>query len=115
MLDAWALAQAVEQSETLPGALARAVSLRRKHVPLYQWLTALFTPVYQSDSRVPFLRDTLVGPVSKLWPATCIQAAMVSGLIGDPLGRCGLPISRLGLATTLRCSTPPEPAALTAR
>ena len=52
---------------------------------------AYSTPVYQSDSRVlPLLRDMLVGPLSKLWPATWIQAAMVSGLIGDPLRRCGL-------------------------
>ena len=60
--------------------------MRRRHVRLYQALTALFTPVYQSDSGVlPFLRDRVVGPLSKLWPATRIQAAMVSGLIGDPL------------------------------
>jgi hypothetical protein len=50
---------------------------------LYQWLSAIFTPVYQSDSRVlPFVRDRVVGPLSKLWPATAIQAAMVSGLVG---------------------------------
>ena len=60
--------------------------MRRRHVHLYQALTALFTPVYQSDSRaIPFVRDRIVGPLSKLWPATRIQAAMVSGLIGNPL------------------------------
>ncbi|WP_374296105.1 hypothetical protein [Sphingomonas sp.] len=60
--------------------------MRRRHVHLYQALTALFTPVYQSDSRaIPFVRDHIVGPLSKLWPATRIQAAMVSGLIGNPL------------------------------
>ena len=60
--------------------------MRRRHVRTYQWLTALFTPVYQSDSRVlPFIRDRLVGPLSRLWPATTIQAAMVSGLVGNPL------------------------------
>jgi hypothetical protein len=63
-------------------------------VKLYQWLTWLFTPVYQSDSRMlPFLRDWLVGPISKLWPATAIQAAMVSGLIGAPLDSMGLDLA----------------------
>jgi len=68
-----------------------AIRLRRRHVLTYQWLTALFTPVYQSNSRLlPLIRDRLVGPLSKLWPATTIQAAMVSGLVGNPLPRLGL-------------------------
>jgi salicylate hydroxylase len=86
LLDAWALALALGSENDPDAAIARAVALRRRHVRLYQWLTALFTPVYQSDSRVlPFVRDQLVGPLSKLWPATVIQAAMVSGLVGNPL------------------------------
>jgi 2-polyprenyl-6-methoxyphenol hydroxylase-like FAD-dependent oxidoreductase len=86
LLDAWALAMGLARNEAIDAALAEAITLRRRHVRLYQALTWLFTPVYQSDSRVlPFLRDRLVGPLSKLWPATTIQAAMVSGLIGDPL------------------------------
>lgn len=91
LLDAWALATGLAQNEAIDAALAEAIVLRRRHVRLYQVLTWLFTPVYQSDSRVlPFLRDRLVGPLSKLWPATAIQAAMVSGLIGDPLKRLDL-------------------------
>lgn len=86
LLDAYALALALRRSPDLALALDRAIAMRRRHVRLYQALTALFTPVYQSDSRViPFVRDRIVGPLSKLWPATRIQAAMVSGLIGDPL------------------------------
>lgn len=91
LLDAWALATGLSRHRAIGPALAEAIALRRRHVQLYQWLTWLFTPVYQSDSRVlPFVRDRLVGPLSKLWPATTIQAAMVSGLIGDPLGALGL-------------------------
>lgn len=87
LLDAWSLAKALAERDDTAAALAHAVSLRRRHVLLYQALTALFTPVYQSDSRlVPLLRDRIVGPLSKLWPATRIQAAMVSGLVGNPLG-----------------------------
>jgi salicylate hydroxylase len=91
LLDAYALAMALRGNEDIDTALAKAVDLRRSHVRLYQALTALFTPVYQSDSRVlPFLRDRLVGPLSKLWPAPWIQAAMVAGLIGGPLKPLGL-------------------------
>lgn len=91
LLDAWALAAALSRQPTIEAALTETVALRHRHVRLYQWLTWLFTPVYQSDSRIlPFLRDRLVGPLSKLWPATAIQAAMVSGLIGDPLRVLGL-------------------------
>ena len=75
----------------MPSALASAVAMRRRHVRLYQALTALFTPIYQSDSHIlPLVRDRLVDPLSKLWPATRIQAGMVSGLIGDPLLPLGL-------------------------
>lgn len=86
LLDAYALALALRQSPDVATALGQAIAMRRRHVHLYQALTALFTPVYQSDSHaLPFVRDRIVGPVSKLWPATRIQAAMVSGLIGNPL------------------------------
>lgn len=91
LLDAYALALALRRCDKVDLALAHAVTLRRRHVRLYQAMTALFTPVYQSDSRtLPFLRDRLVGPLSKIWPATWIQAAMVSGLIGNPLRRLGI-------------------------
>jgi salicylate hydroxylase len=54
-------------------------------------MSLLFTPVYQSDSHLlPWLRDRVVGPLAKLWPATAILAAMVSGLIGRPLKPLGL-------------------------
>jgi 2-polyprenyl-6-methoxyphenol hydroxylase-like FAD-dependent oxidoreductase len=91
LLDAWALALALTEDGPIDDRLKRAVALRRQHVLLYQGLTAFFTPVYQSDSRIiPLIRDRLIGPVSKLWPATLIQAALVSGLVGGPLGRLGL-------------------------
>jgi 2-polyprenyl-6-methoxyphenol hydroxylase-like FAD-dependent oxidoreductase len=92
LLDAWAVAQGLrEAGSNVDAAIVRAVALRRRHIVLYQTLSSLFTPVYQSDSRVlPFVRDTVVGPVSKLWPATSIQAAMVSGLVGNPLAALGL-------------------------
>ncbi len=91
LLDAWALAKGLAEARSVEVALALAVGFRRRHVRMYQWLTALFTPVYQSDSRVlPMIRNRLVGPLSRLWPATSIQAALVSGLVGKPLGPLGL-------------------------
>lgn len=91
LLDAWALAKGLAEAGSVDEGVRRGIRLRRRHVLAYQWLTALFTPVYQSDSRLlPFIRDRLVGPISKLWPATAIQAAMVSGLVANPLGPLGL-------------------------
>lgn len=91
LLDAWAVAKALREREAIADALAHAIALRRWHVSLYQTMSRLFTPVYQSDSRaLPWLRDWLVGPMSRLWPATLIQASLVSGLAGSPLTRLGL-------------------------
>jgi 2-polyprenyl-6-methoxyphenol hydroxylase-like FAD-dependent oxidoreductase len=91
LLDAWALAASLRARADVRKALVAAVHLRRGHVRLYQAMSVLFTPVYQSDGRVlPFVRDRIVGPLSTLWPATWIQAAMVSGLLGNPLDRLGL-------------------------
>ncbi len=91
LLDAYALMLGLDRHDDIASALAAAVAMRRSHIHLYQALTAFFTPVYQSDSRVtPFIRDRLVGPFSRLWPATWIQAALVSGTIGNPLRRLAL-------------------------
>lgn len=91
LLDAWALASALRTNADLADALASTVALRRGHIRLYQAMSRWLTPVYQSDGRVvPWLRDRLVGPLSKRGPIQHLQAAMVSGLIGNPLRRLGL-------------------------
>ncbi|MDQ3143632.1 MAG: FAD-dependent monooxygenase [Pseudomonadota bacterium] len=109
LLDAWALSRALGQEERVPAAVHAAVASRRRHVRLYQGLTWLFTPVYQSDSHVlPFIRDRLVGPLSKFWPATAIQAAMVSGLIGSSLRALGL-AEDLKEQVTPSAAGPPSP------
>jgi 2-polyprenyl-6-methoxyphenol hydroxylase-like FAD-dependent oxidoreductase len=91
LLDAYALAKALREAPEAADALKRFVRLRRRHARLYQTLSAVLTPVYQSDSRVlPFLRDWLVGPASRIWPVEAMQAAMVSGLVGGPLRPLGL-------------------------
>lgn len=91
LLDAWALAQAISQTSDISDALKTYLKLRRGHVRLYQVMTWLFTPVYQGDSQIlPWLRDWLAAPLSKLWPAPQLLAAMVSGSIGSPLKKLGL-------------------------
>src|SRR5205085_10605666 len=66
LLDAYALAVALRGASDPADGLQRAVAMRVGHVRLYQWLTALLTPVYQSDGRaVPWVRDLIMGPVSK--------------------------------------------------
>jgi 2-polyprenyl-6-methoxyphenol hydroxylase-like FAD-dependent oxidoreductase len=95
LLDAWALAKGLREAPDPERGLARAVSLRRFHVRLYQALSALFTPAYQSDSRLlPFIRDRIVPPFGRRWPATRIQAAMVAGTFGGPLAPLGLEAGR---------------------
>lgn len=90
LLDAWALAKALREQANVADALGAAIKMRRSHVMLYQAISALFTPVYQSDSRLlPILRDWVAGPLSRIWPAPRILAAMVNGQIGGPLKRLG--------------------------
>jgi 2-polyprenyl-6-methoxyphenol hydroxylase-like FAD-dependent oxidoreductase len=94
LLDAYALAKALREGADLDAALGRYVRFRRGHVALYQAMSWAFTPAYQSDSLwLPRLRDGFVGPLSRIWPATLVQAAIVSGLVGNPLGALGLSIA----------------------
>jgi 2-polyprenyl-6-methoxyphenol hydroxylase-like FAD-dependent oxidoreductase len=91
LLDAAALAHALGSVQDLSDALARYCAARRPHVRLFQALSLAFTPFYQSDSRlVPFLRDTLVSSVARVPPAPAMLAALVSGMVADPLRRIGL-------------------------
>lgn len=98
LLDAYALMVALEVPNSghkmgpgLARALEKYAKMRAGHVRLFQAMSYLFTPVYQSDSNIlPWLRDWLAAPASRIWPAPIILAAMVSGAIGSPLGKLGL-------------------------
>lgn len=91
LLDAWALARALAGPGSLQEKLARALSFRRGHIHLYQRLTALFTPVYQSDRALPaVMRDLFLAPLSRVGPGGRVQAILVSGLAGSPLAKLGL-------------------------
>ena len=90
LLDAWALSlalpEAVESSDGVEAALAAFVNMRSAHVKLYQAISYLFTPVYQSDLKfIPALRDVLAEPLSSIWPMPRILASLVAGTLGRPL------------------------------
>jgi 2-polyprenyl-6-methoxyphenol hydroxylase-like FAD-dependent oxidoreductase len=91
LLDAYALAYALRDHPDIDVALKAYVKMRRGHVRLFQAMSWMFTPVYQSESVVlAWLRDWLAAPLSRIPPAPQILAGMVSGAIGRPLKRLGL-------------------------
>ena len=91
LLDAYALAAAIDRNGAIDDALAAFAKMRARHVKLYQAISWAFTPVYQSDSRIlPALRDALTGPLSKTAPIRRLLAAIVSGRVGAPLKAMGL-------------------------
>jgi salicylate hydroxylase len=90
LLDAAALAAALAGSADLGDALAAYVRMRRRHVRLFQTLSYVFSPFYQSDSRLlPLVRDHVAGPLSKIPPAPRLLATIVAGTLTNPLRRIG--------------------------
>jgi 2-polyprenyl-6-methoxyphenol hydroxylase-like FAD-dependent oxidoreductase len=88
LLDALALADALETHADLSDALDAYAAARRWHVRLYQALSMGFTPFYQADgSFLPWVRDHILGKVARLPFAPRLLAATVSGLLLDPRGR----------------------------
>lgn len=91
LLDARALAHALDTSSGLEEALQAYVVARRRHVRVFQALSLAFTPFYQSDSLLlPMIRDRLVPLLVKAPPAPSLLAAMVAGTLIDPFGPIGL-------------------------
>lgn len=86
LLDAYALIWALGQSGDVAGALALYARARRWHVWIYQSFSWAFTPQYQSDSRIlPFLRDWMFMPLSRVPPVPRILSALVSGTMAVPV------------------------------
>ena len=81
LLDALALARALDTSPTLSQGLRSYAYMRRWHTRLFQWASATFTPFYQSDSLLlPLVRDWLAAPLSRLPVGATILARLVSGM-----------------------------------
>jgi 2-polyprenyl-6-methoxyphenol hydroxylase-like FAD-dependent oxidoreductase len=82
LLDAAALAGSLCEAETLSQALTSYARRRRRHVHLYQALSRIFTPFYQSEGNIlPWLRDHLVGPLSRVRPIPRLLANIVAGTL----------------------------------
>ncbi|MBD3677789.1 MAG: FAD-dependent monooxygenase [Rhodobacteraceae bacterium] len=85
LLDAAALSLALEQNAP-EAALVAYARMRRWHVRLYQGVSRLFTPQYQSDSRLlPILRDRVLFPLSQVPPLPGVLSGLVSGALIPPL------------------------------
>ena len=86
LLDAMALTEALER-EPVDIALLHYARARRWHVWIYQAMSAVFTPQYQSDSRwQPWVRDRLLFPMSQVAPVPRVLTAIVCGTMIPPLG-----------------------------
>lgn len=85
LLDAQALALALAQYPTQP-ALKKYAKSRLRHVRTYQLMSAVFTPIYQSNSRVlPFLRNWLFVPLTRIPPAPWVLTKLVCGDLVNPI------------------------------
>lgn len=86
LLDALALSRALAAYPEISKAMEAYARSRLVHIRLYQLASWLFTPAYQSESlAVAWLRDWLLGPISRVWPGPATLAALVAGSIASPL------------------------------
>lgn len=90
LLDALSLSLALRLPlDEAPRAHMRA---RQGHLGLYQAMSAVFTPQYQSSSRVlPWLRDCVLAPLSRVPPLPRALTAIVSGDILPPVAGSPFP------------------------
>ena len=91
LLDALALAEALRTGGT-GDPLAAYAAMRRWHVRIYQGMSWAFTPQYQSDSQLlPWLRDRVMMPVSRIPPVPRILTRLVGGDLIPPLAGVRFP------------------------
>ena len=85
LLDVMALAASLKENKNIQAAIEAYAKKRRFHVKLYQAMSRVFTPFYQSDSTLlPLLRDHIVAPLSRFPLAQRVLALMVCGMLGLP-------------------------------
>lgn len=85
-----ALLDALSLTLALRGPLDQAPAAhrhaRQRHLTLYQVLSAVLTPQYQSASRwLPKLRDHVLAPISRIPPLPRLLTAIVSGDVLTPV------------------------------
>jgi salicylate hydroxylase len=84
LMDAAALTKAIKYAENLAGVANHYRHYRGDHVRLYQYLSYMFTPLYQSDSRLlPVVRDAIIHNCARLPLVRTMIATVVSGKLGS--------------------------------
>lgn len=90
LIDAAAVAHAVAHASTLKEIARCYRRARRIHISLYQGLSAVFTPLYQSDSKIlPFVRDLTIHNFARLPLIRSLIARTVSGMLGSGRPKSG--------------------------
>jgi salicylate hydroxylase len=91
LIDAASLTLALSRAPTLADALSLHLRQRGPHVWLYQTLSLVLTPFYQSDSLVlPAMRDIAIGPTTRLPLVRQLVSRLVTGDFLGPIERIGL-------------------------
>ena len=91
LLDARALAQALEQHTTVSAALAGYASERAAHLRIYQFLSRWLTPLFQSDlDALAWWRDLLFLPMSRLPFSRAESLRILTGIKRGWFGRLQL-------------------------
>lgn len=84
LLDAQVLSRALSQHD-IDTALKLYARRRFAHVRLYQIFSAVFTPFYQSNSRIlPPIRNYIFNPMSRIWPVRTMLTRLVCGTLIKP-------------------------------
>ncbi|MBP1850050.1 FAD-dependent oxidoreductase [Rhizobium halophytocola] len=91
LIDAASLFLALQRGETLRSSVATHLKQRRSHIKVYQTLSRVLTPFYQSDSRLlPATRDLLIGPMTTMPVVRHLITRVVTGDLMNPIKRIGL-------------------------
>ncbi|MBX3154898.1 MAG: FAD-dependent monooxygenase [Deltaproteobacteria bacterium] len=96
LIDAVALADAIDGCESVGDALAAYTRARRRHLAYYQFATRALTPYFQSDSRLrAWVRDRFFPASRWLGPLRCrMTRTMIGvdrGIVRRPMSLEGLP------------------------
>nr|WP_275425815.1 NAD(P)/FAD-dependent oxidoreductase [Parasphingorhabdus marina] len=83
LMDAAALAKAMARGQTMEDVARAYRKSRLLHVILYQMLSSIFTPLYQSDSKfLPIIRDLTIHYFARFPIVRGLIARTVSGKLG---------------------------------
>ncbi len=86
LLDSMALAKALKSSRSHYDAFKLYARMRSKHVKVFQAASFLLTPFYQSDNTImPWMRDRLFEPVSKIPLADKLVTSLGAGVLTSPV------------------------------